>query len=391
MVDKLPDNFTRDFIEAGYKLSELDRLRTRFLLAEGKPDWKAPQTNGAANLLAEILADPDKAAASQQFLDVQEHLGQAGESPRIYPWDSNLQGLAAKAPEGLLALSDSDIDGADILWDFQGRIQALLAGAAVNAAAQLTPELIYTHALDGRPILLTDGPDFDFTETSIKIPRQADKVLVLGFVRAPEIMGMNPGLSKLRPATGWLNWDEQISAVLQLAETLKSAGWLALPSAGGLLMADHHGALAGLGEIGRLGLLITPEYGPNLRLFTIITNYPFQVKGPAIFGVADYCETCQRCINECPAKALTEGHRRPGLYQWPVDRQACFENWRLNCLGLAADQDQDFNSSPGPDHQGQLFQKKQGPCRKCIEICPYTREPLVGSPGGAKKNDAPRD
>ena len=182
-------------------------------------------------------------------------------------------------------------------------------------------------------------------------------VLILGFVRGPEIMGMNPGLSRLRPPGGWLDWPGQAAAVLKMADFLKSLGYLALPSAGGLMLANHLGALAGLGELGRQGLLITPEYGPNPRLLTIITDYPFELGRPATFGVADYCETCQRCINECPAKALTEGHRRPGLYQWPVNRRACFDNWL----------------------------EKRDPCRKCIEICPYTREPLVGSPGGAHR------
>jgi epoxyqueuosine reductase QueG len=121
-------------------------------------------------------------------------------------------------------------------------------------------------------------------------------------------------------------------------------------------MADHLGALAGLGEVGRQGLLITPEYGPNLRLFTIITDYPFILDRPLVFGVADYCETCQRCINECPARAIGEGRRRPGLYPWPVKRRACFDNWL----------------------------EKRDPCRKCIEICPYTHEPLVGSPGSQR-------
>jgi ferredoxin len=271
---------------------------------------------------------------------------------QILPW-------GYRPPAGDLAdpLRGLEAEGIGLVRDFQGRAMALLAGAAVSGAAPLAPDYVYSHTLDGRPILFTDEPDFRVDETAVRLPRRAGRVLVMGFVRGPEIMGMNPGLSRLRPAGGWLDWPGQAAAALKMADFLKSLGFLALPSAVGLLMADHLGALAGLGELGRQGLLITPEYGPNLRLLTVITDYPFEFGRPAGFGVTDYCETCQRCITECPAKAVPEGRRRPGLYQWPVNRRACFDNWL----------------------------EKRDPCRKCIEICPYTREPLVGSPGGVRR------
>lgn len=349
--------FTRDFIEAGLKLSERDLLRERFIMSNAKPSWAGGRMTAADNFLAEVLADPEKAASCRPFfprlLGLEPKPEPAAEPPVIFPWSDQL-GMDRHEPP---SAATADTEGVEALLDFQGRTAALMAGAALAGAAPLTESLIYTRAIDGRPIRLTDGDRFEFDGADIRIPARADRVLVLGFVRAPEIMGMNPGLSRLRPATGWLTWPEQIAAVLGLAERISAEGWLALPSAGGLLMADHHAVLAGLGELGRQGLLITPEYGPNPRLFTITTDYPFAIGGPLTFGVADYCETCQRCINECPAKALAEGRRRPGLYQWPVDRRACFDNWL----------------------------QKGDPCRKCIEVCPYTREPLVGSPGGAHR------
>ena len=351
------NGFTRDFIEAGLKLSERDMLRGRFIMAALEPAWSGERPTAADNFLADILADPEKAAICRPFFPKVlglEYEPATDGNPPIFPW-TNLhpKGRIFEVP----SLAGFNLDGINDLLDFEGRVAALMAGAVLAGAAALNESYLYTRTLDGREIRLTDRPDFEMSGDSVGLPRKGDKVLVLGFVRAPEIMGMNPGLSGLRPPTGWLAWPEQVQAVLKLAEQMASQGWLALPSAGGLLMADHHGALAGLGELGRQGLLITPEYGPNLRLFTIITDYPFTVGQPVSFGIADYCETCQRCINECPAGALTAGHRRPGLYQWPVDQRACFDNWL----------------------------QKRDPCRKCIEICPYTREPLVGSPGGAHR------
>lgn len=59
----------------------------------------------------------------------------------------------------------------------------------------------------------------------------------------------------------------------------------------------HAGVAAGLGEFGYSGLLITPEYGPNVRLATIITDAPLDpdplYNGPAL------CDKCMNCVREC--------------------------------------------------------------------------------------------
>jgi len=59
--------------------------------------------------------------------------------------------------------------------------------------------------------------------------------------------------------------------------------------------------LAGLGWIGKNCLLITPDYGPRIRLATILTDAPLDPGAPIKGG----CERCHRCINICPVKALT--------------------------------------------------------------------------------------
>lgn len=57
---------------------------------------------------------------------------------------------------------------------------------------------------------------------------------------------------------------------------------------------------AGLGFIGRNGLLITEEFGSFVYLGEIITNIQFEVDEPGIFG----CGDCTRCITGCPTQAL---------------------------------------------------------------------------------------
>jgi len=57
---------------------------------------------------------------------------------------------------------------------------------------------------------------------------------------------------------------------------------------------------AGLGFIGRNGLLITEEYGSFVYLGEIITNIQFEADEPGTFG----CGECRRCITHCPTGAL---------------------------------------------------------------------------------------
>lgn len=62
------------------------------------------------------------------------------------------------------------------------------------------------------------------------------------------------------------------------------------------------GYAAGLGEIGRSGLLLTPHHGPRQRIAGILTNAPLRVddlyQGPAL------CTQCNACVDACPTHAL---------------------------------------------------------------------------------------
>ena len=61
---------------------------------------------------------------------------------------------------------------------------------------------------------------------------------------------------------------------------------------------------AGLGWIGKSALLVTPEYGPRVRLVTVFTDMPLDV-GVAI--TAGRCGDCRACVVACPAGAI-KGH-----------------------------------------------------------------------------------
>ena len=60
--------------------------------------------------------------------------------------------------------------------------------------------------------------------------------------------------------------------------------------------------LAGHGWIGKSGLLVNPKFGAQVRYATILTNLPLKTDIP----VDGSCGTCRKCIDACPAGALSE-------------------------------------------------------------------------------------
>jgi len=59
---------------------------------------------------------------------------------------------------------------------------------------------------------------------------------------------------------------------------------------------------AGLGWIGKNGLLISPEHGPRLSLATVLTDAPLR---PDVPIEQCRCEACMLCIDHCPSQAIT--------------------------------------------------------------------------------------
>src|SRR5512143_3680885 len=59
---------------------------------------------------------------------------------------------------------------------------------------------------------------------------------------------------------------------------------------------------AGLGWIGKNGLLISPDFGPRLSLATVLTDAPFEPDEPVEHSL---CGNCSLCAVYCPSKAIT--------------------------------------------------------------------------------------
>jgi epoxyqueuosine reductase QueG len=100
-------------------------------------------------------------------------------------------------------------------------------------------------------------------------------------------------------------------AVHELATLFRQKGYRSLPLPAvapsdqrfltALLSYKHAAELAGLGTIGRHSLLITPAFGPRVRLACLLTE---AILEPSPLNGKDYCINCDVCVRECPAQAL---------------------------------------------------------------------------------------
>jgi len=86
---------------------------------------------------------------------------------------------------------------------------------------------------------------------------------------------------------------------------------------------------AGLGEIGRLGYLLTKDYGPRVRLSAATTDLPLVADRPVDIGVEDFCRMCKKCANCCPSNSipLDEPTEFNGTLRWKLNAETCFDYW----------------------------------------------------------------
>jgi len=86
---------------------------------------------------------------------------------------------------------------------------------------------------------------------------------------------------------------------------------------------------AGLGEVGRLGYLITKEFGPRVRLSGVTTDLPLVPDKPVDIGAEDFCKFCKKCAVCCPSQSIPMEDPKPfnGTLRWKLNAETCFDYW----------------------------------------------------------------
>ena len=66
------------------------------------------------------------------------------------------------------------------------------------------------------------------------------------------------------------------------------------------------GVMSGMGEYGRPGILVSPQFGTNFRTIMLhVTDLPLAVTKPIDAGITRFCRTCKKCAENCPAGAIS--------------------------------------------------------------------------------------
>jgi hypothetical protein len=185
----------------------------------------------------------------------------------------------------------------------------------------------------------------------ISLPREINQAVVMA-VEMDEIGIATSPEAPSAAATG-LGYSKMAFLAQSLAEFIRNLGYMALPAGNDTALSVPLAIDAGLGQLGRNGLLITPEYGPRVRLCKVFTDLPLENDKPIDFGVTEFCRNCQLCAEACKADAISQQpeptwktsckSNNPGSLKWYVNGEKCYNFWCENGID----------------------------CSTCISICPF--------------------
>jgi epoxyqueuosine reductase QueG len=204
---------------------------------------------------------------------------------------------------------------------------------------------------------LSDWKDTRLEETALRLLPQAKSVVVIAKEIYPEILD----LTSSERITGAASLNEMLDqnseymngrlneAVYDITKAFRQRGLKALPLAAAGCPYDarfqeavfsfkHAAEAAGLGKMGWHSLLITPKFGPRVRIACCLTEAELEATK------LDYdteCAGCGICLEICPAKALFEPEADE---PYAINKYAC-------CSFLSA----------------------AGGCSQCMKLCPRGR------------------
>lgn len=217
------------------------------------------------------------------------------------------------------------------------KASAQLYGASRVGVTQLAEDWLYS--FDGR-----GGP--------IVIPQEYQYAIVM-------IIGMDIKEIKKSPTISActendLGYSRMAFLIGCMAQFIRHLGYKAIPMGNNIALSIPLAIAAGLGELGRNGLLITPEFGSCIKICKIFTDMPLRVDQPRLFGVKEFCMKCKLCADACAVGAIQSADNpsfrifsrsnNRGLRRWAVHADLCYQFWIDN----------------------------GGECSSCISVCPYS-------------------
>jgi len=221
---------------------------------------------------------------------------------------------------------------------------ARFLGADMVGICRLHPNLVYS-----REYNLMDGLHDPF-----EIPDGCHHAIVMAVAMDYDSARYSPdGISG---ASTGLGYSMQAVVANLVAAFIRGLGFRAIPSGNDSAISIPLAIAAGLGELGRMGILITPAYGPRIRICKVFTDLPLSYDTFRPFGVEKFCEVCKKCAHHCPSQAITHGGKttegpslsnHSGALKWYINPEKCFMFWTKNWMD----------------------------CNNCVMVCPFNKPP----------------
>jgi len=183
------------------------------------------------------------------------------------------------------------------------------------------------------------------------IPKKFENVIVMAIKMDADGIATSPAVPAAA-ATG-VAYSKIAFTLACMGEFIRNLGYEAIQCGNDTALSIPLAIEAGLGELGRNGLLITPQYGPRIRLCKIFTDLTLEPDNPIEFGVKEFCKKCKLCARNCKVDAISMDDEpsfqvacrssNPGTLKWYVNAELCYQFWCENGID----------------------------CSTCIRVCPY--------------------
>ena len=219
---------------------------------------------------------------------------------------------------------------------------ARFLGADLVGVCNVHPNLIYSHEYN----LL------DNEHRPVSLPEACRYAVVMA-------VEMDYAASRYSPdaisgASTGLGYSRQAFTANLVAAFIRGLGYQAVPAGNDTALSIPLALAAGLGELGRHGLLITEKFGPRVRICKVFTDLPLLHDDYRPFGVTEFCRTCKKCADMCPSQAISQGEptkegpsssNHSGIPKWYIHPEKCFKFWVKNWMD----------------------------CNNCVSVCPFNK------------------
>jgi epoxyqueuosine reductase len=193
-------------------------------------------------------------------------------------------------------------------------------------------------------------------ETPINLPEGINKAIVIAIEMDEKAISTAP--AQPAAAAAAIAYSRMAFVIACLGEFIRNLGYRAIQCGNDTALSIPLAIDAGLGALGRHGLLITPEYGPRVRICKVFTDLPLiadKPKASFIKKVEKSCKTCFKCAEACETDAISMDiepnfepksiSNNPSVKKYYVHAEKCFEFWIEN----------------------------SSDCGNCIAVCPFSK------------------